>query len=334
MPAPQPRVMREIASLGRPERSGFTLVELLVVIAIIGILVAMLLPAVQSAREAARRMQCSNNMRQLGLATHNFLQAHEHFPNGSPVSALSAHVQLLDFVEQTNVKNTFDLTKTPFVQPNYDAARVNLSIYICPTDNLPGRDAAMGWTSYHTNTGSWAHLNGWDGLFGSDRLESDVPALPPVTMAQVRDGSSNTVMFAEVATGAGSSGAANSKFDCYDFGGNSPTGDMAAARNAFTAKDWKTATIIPFGGQWRWRGYPWSEGSHWRNSYNHIVTPNNPCWWPNDWYRLVSPASSYHSGGVVVCLADGSTHFVSESIDATTWTALGTRAGKEVAALP
>ena len=134
--------------------------------------------------------------------------------------------------------------------------------------------------------------------------------------------------------GAGTSGDANSRFDCYDFGGGSPSGDLTAARNAFLAKNWKTSNIIPFGGQWRWRGYPWTEGSHWRNSYNHILPPNKPCWWPNDWYRLVSPASSYHSGGVVVCMADGSVHFVSESIDPATWTALGTRAGGEVAALP
>jgi prepilin-type processing-associated H-X9-DG protein len=99
------------------------------------------------------------------------------------------------------------------------------------------------------------------------------------------------------------------------------------------ARDWKEATIAP--DNWRWRGYPWTEGSPWRNWYNHLLPPNSPCWRLNaSWDRIVSPPSSYHPGGINLVLLDGSVRFVSETIDWEVWRAAGTREGDETLTLP
>ena len=88
-------------------------------------------------------------------------------------------------------------------------------------------------------------------------------------------------------------------------------------------------------GGWNWRGYPWREGSVWRNGFNTLLPPNKPCYRPNgQWWELVTPASSYHPGGVNACFADGSVRFVSEAIDPDVWAAAGTRAGGEALTLP
>ncbi len=106
-------------------RKAFTLVELLVVIAIIGILVALLLPAVQSAREAARRMSCTNNLKQVVLALHNFESTYKTIPSGMrhPTGYLSPHAALANYYEQNAIYDRLDLNVGPFTQPNYDAAR-------------------------------------------------------------------------------------------------------------------------------------------------------------------------------------------------------------------
>ena len=82
---------------------------------------------------------------------------------------------------------------------------------------------------------------------------------------------------------------------------------------------------------WNWRGYPWREGSIWRNGFNTILPPNKPCYRPNggEWWQLVTPASSYHSGGVNVSMADGSIRFITDSVNPDAWTAAGSRAGGE-----
>ena len=319
----------------RKKQGAFTLIELLVVIAIIGILVALLLPAVQAAREASRRMSCTNNLKQIALAMHNFENTHKTIPGGmyDGTAYLSPHALLANYFEQNQVYDRLNLTVGPFTQPNYDAARTQPQTLICPSDPFPGKIHDMGWSNYHANAGSWVHLNGWDGLFGPAYNAGGGVQLKPLTFARITDGLSNTAAFAEVVNGVGDTIGGNPTiYDCYEFGA-APAGPISAARNAFLSQDWRAASI-PWSGTWRWRGYPWIEGTVWRTWYNHLLPPNSPCWRPGDWWKIVSPAASYHPGGVSVALADGSVRFVSETVDADVWTAAGTRERGEPLQLP
>jgi prepilin-type processing-associated H-X9-DG protein len=88
--------------------------------------------------------------------------------------------------------------------------------------------------------------------------------------------------------------------------------------------DWQAANI-PWSGAWRWRGYPFTEGTIWRTWYNHLLTPNSKCWRPGEWWDLVSPPSSYHTGTVNVVMCDGSVQGITEGIDPDVWLAMGTR---------
>jgi prepilin-type N-terminal cleavage/methylation domain-containing protein/prepilin-type processing-associated H-X9-DG protein len=320
----------------RRTRSAFTLVELLVVIAIIGVLVALLLPAVQAAREAARRSQCANNLKQLGLALHNFESAYQTLPPGEygSVNYLSTHVFLLPYTEQGALYEKLDLTRGP-----YDVVNVpytgHLTVMVCPSDPRPDRTQIMGWTNYHVNCGTWVAATGaWDGLFGASEDKWGAKKLPPITFGQITDGLSNTAAFAEVVMGHGDASGPKTRFDVY--AASAPTSSLVDARNALMSVDWKTLDLIPFTpGYWRWRGYPWSEGSPWRTWYNHLLPPNRPGFVPGGAFEhIVSPASSYHPGMAHAVMADGSVKGHSENIDANVWMAMGSRAGGESLSAP
>jgi prepilin-type N-terminal cleavage/methylation domain-containing protein/prepilin-type processing-associated H-X9-DG protein len=210
-------------------RRGFTLIELLVVIAIIAVLISLLLPAVQSAREAARRAQCVNNMKQIGLALHNYVSANNALPMGGtpqydardPTPAgpfewmnYSAFAMLLPYLEQTAVYNSCNLLICPdtghgFAQaPNQTPYNTKLNAFLCPSDpysgtqNLCNYAASFGTTTYMpylqvSFTGPASPRSETTGLFTiwkSYRLES------------VTDGTSNTMAFAEALTGQGGNG--------------------------------------------------------------------------------------------------------------------------------
>jgi prepilin-type N-terminal cleavage/methylation domain-containing protein/prepilin-type processing-associated H-X9-DG protein len=333
-------------------RFGFTLVELLVVIAIIGVLVALLLPAVQSAREAARRTQCQNQLKQLGLAMHNFESIHKRLPHGSEDSKVwgpSAHTRLLPVIEQGNVESQFtfdyaqgsgrdtnsglDITKLDIHEA---AAMARPKVFHCPSEMNTYKGLIYGFTNYHTNWGSWVRIqNRWDGPFGAKFLAYGASGPPPidaVRLAEVSDGTSNTLAFGEVANGVGSDPKMRDpRRDCY-LATRPGNPDPVLVRNQLLAMDWRTAGTLS---GWNWRGYPWREGSIWRNGFNTLLPPNKPCYRPGgEWWELVTPASSYHPGGANVCLVDGSVRFIPDNIDATTWMAAGTIGGGESLGLP
>ncbi len=325
----------------RMRRRGFTLIELLVVIAVIAVLISLLLPAIQKVREAANRMSCANNMKQLGLALHTYENTHGSFPAGCTLRwdqwGWSPQGQLLPFLEQDNLSKRVDFSKGPYDPVNFPVLPQRPKVFLCPSDPVQGADTVYGYTNYHGNAGSWLFAKGaWDGIFGTAIPFGVVPRLPPVRVGDITDGTSQTAAFAEVCNGPGeSTKPPDKRIDCFEFGAQ-PSRDLATARYAFLARDWKTARYAGgWDSPWRYRGYPWHEGNIWRNWYNHLLPPNSACWRPNnEWWYVVTPASSFHPGGVNVMMCDGSVRFTSENVDANAWLATGTRSGGETLLLP
>jgi prepilin-type N-terminal cleavage/methylation domain-containing protein/prepilin-type processing-associated H-X9-DG protein len=330
--------------------SGFTLIELLVVIAIIAILIGLLLPAVQKVREAAARTQCANNLHQWGLALHNYYSSFQAFPFGSQDPAIwgpSAHAYLLPVIEQgaaySMMTQTFAHgasaqggTGTPVVT-HEAASTVRAKVFACPSERYTFKNLPYGFTNYHTNWGRWATFgNRWDGVFGPNFNTYGPPPAIQIRVTDIIDGSANTLAFAEVCNGFGGVTAPrDQRRDCYEFGTLSAA-NLQTARSSLLNANWQTAGYA--GGwspAWSYRGYPWREGSIWRNGVTTLLPPNRACWRPNnEWWQLVTPASSYHTGGVNACLADGSVRFVTDSVDQEVWTAAGSRDGLEALNLP
>jgi prepilin-type N-terminal cleavage/methylation domain-containing protein/prepilin-type processing-associated H-X9-DG protein len=315
-----------VAQIMRGARRGFTLIELLVVIAIIAILIGLLLPAVQKIREAASRMSCSNNLKQIGLALHNYQSSYSKLPAGTnPGTFAGPNIHLLPYLEQNNI---YALIANPSTTGAFGSwCAYKPKVFICPSDRERGDSTTFGYSNYHFNSGSWAGINGWDGVFGMRVVSEGSPSTiaGEVNLTDISDGTSNTAMVAEGCNSL--TAGANDKFsDCFEAGSIS-TANIPAARTALQGMNWATATLA--GGSWRGRGYTWDEGSMWRGLYNHLLPPNQPCWRPGAYGLMVAPATSRHTGGVNVCFADGAVRFVRDSVDVTAWTAVGTRNGGE-----
>lgn len=327
-------------------RRGFTLIELLVVIAIIAVLVALLLPAVQQAREAARRSQCKNNLKQLGVAIHNYIEANKYLPPSASIDlsvsttgnngSWGIHGRLLQYLEQTNLGDKVDLNTAWDFQLVISGIKV--AAYSCPSDPKsdqvrdPGGGRALLYpTTYGFNYGSWFIFNpttgmGGEGAFFPNSRLSD---------GAFTDGTSNTLLASEVKAWTPynrNGGPTNTTI---------PTDAVGVAAQVATGTDFKKDT-----------GHTeWPDGRVHHNGFTTTLTPNSVVNYINggvsydadynSWqegrngntgsptYAAIT-SRSHHVGSVNVALVDGAVRTVTDKVDIGIWRALGSRANGEV----
>lgn len=311
-------------NIQRTLRRGFTLIELLVVIAIIAILIALLLPAVQQAREAARRTQCKNNLKQLGLALHNYHDVHQCFPFGheGTTKAFSALSMLLPYIEQSTLYSKIDFNVPVSHANNAVPMLVELPALRCPSDLANALPSIGGATNYFANKGSgilWALPTGPNAV------------LPPqdgvmfygskVRMADITDGTSNTAAMCERLLADGNNGKVSPVADVF-FSPASPLTADEAVQICNAIDITNLANQFPL-----FMGAPWMNGQH---TYLHTNVPNSRSCGFFLINRATMPPSSRHIGGVQLLLCDGSVRFISENVDLRAWRAVGTRDGGEI----
>lgn len=330
----------------RPHRpAAFTIIELLVVLAIIGILLAQSFPAVQAAREAARRMQCSNNLRQLGIAMHNYACVHNILPNsgwsdpahGYPTD-YSPLAKLLPFCEQRGLQNLINFDVFPggkfgLVPQLVSVAGQVVPLFLCPSDPEPPTHSMLSGSITVSFAGANYAINGGDGLGSNTNLAAAIDnggiswTDARVGFQDILDGTSNTIAFAESLRGPG------------DTLPVSPTPDIQVYRAmpcsqalALVAEGGGLTALLPSVTGWDGKRLTtWLEsGMPTGPLMNGRFTPNARIPDLTFGSARLCAARSRHPGGANVSFCDGSVRLISSTIDRTTWHALWTRAGGEI----
>jgi prepilin-type N-terminal cleavage/methylation domain-containing protein/prepilin-type processing-associated H-X9-DG protein len=345
------------------KRRGFTLVELLVVIAIIGILVALLLPAVQAAREAARRMSCSNNLKQFALAAHNYHDSHKSFPRyayrpiNPPGPGFRGHwegygvsTMMLPYMEQQNIYDQAMAAIVPgqdnrwHAGPSYNpVARTKIGTFLCPSaEGSP--EAGWLWgpgNNYAVSSGTNLWWNGYtsaqNGAFRNDK---------ETKFGDFSDGTSNTIFMSEQLIGDNNGSiyregevVRNAQFQVSDrntWWGPALPGTNAALTQA-NMETWGLACEANKNDHLSSNGWNWLCANMTQTIFNTAAPPNwryptciaiNPPGYASDRHGNY-PARSAHPGGVNMALADGSVQFTAETVDFILYQSQGTRNGGE-----
>jgi prepilin-type N-terminal cleavage/methylation domain-containing protein/prepilin-type processing-associated H-X9-DG protein len=340
-------------------RRAFTLIELLVVIAIIGLLVALLLPAVQAAREAARRAECNNHLKQLGVAMANYHSAVGSFPPGrlccttvaNQGRCYSAYIFLLPYLEATNVQQAFNLlanadSPDPLNPSANIAARLQQpEVLLCPSDQHSTPMPGFAVHNYPLSTGTTFPV--------STQNPGNVPVTgvffenSKIAIRDVLDGSSNTVCISETVLSV--AGMGENPKGVWD---GQPTKGFVLTTgndNAWNSPELTSypAQCVPGNQIEQGRGVKWFFGAPGHAMYNHIRAPNDPnidcrgggtlsklgpSVWNLDSHNVA--AHSNHPTGVNALFCDGHVQFVTESINLPVWWAFGSRASGEVMPAP
>jgi prepilin-type N-terminal cleavage/methylation domain-containing protein/prepilin-type processing-associated H-X9-DG protein len=337
-------------------RRAFTLIELLVVIALIAVLIGLLLPAVQSAREAARRIQCTNNLKQVGLAVHGYHDSVGTLPlgcavafdrSGNPIfQGWGVTARILPFMEGQNVFNASNFSLSNETPQNDTSMRYGVPTYMCPSDSqnqviFVDGDQPRNNTNYGFNRGDWYV---WGGVLTALQPRSPFRANACVRLAAITDGLSNTLIAAEVRTHT------PYLLNC-DGLSYSPVGvkavpgpnDVPESIPQYANCSGSIAELRPDSGHSEWEDGNTSQAGFTTAWLPNTVTPGRFHGVSVADADLISireenggptfaavTARSFHPGGVDVLLADGSVRFVKNTINGSTWRALGTIDGGEV----